>query len=386
MDTRTLIGTVIRRRAWLLRRLDARKLLNLAAATRDFLLKRETVRSLPSIVKIDISPLCNLRCTVCVHASSDGDLALAAQVFDPKHKMSLEHFSRLIDQLEGRTTAVSLYYLGDPLVHPDLDAMCRVAADAGLQVHISTNLSFGLRDERIRSLVESGLSHLTVCVDGLSQEKYQRTRVGGNIARVLDNLKRICHHREAIGSKLPRIEAQYIRYQHNADEEEAARRLCAELGVDEFDSFWGALDNWTGREPENYDVLAPRPSGRKPLCYWPHFSTVVKYNGDLIPCCTFRQGVQYVPNADARVFGNVFEQGLERIWNSPAYQQARRLVSNPSRADAEPELREHFCFACPELYVTTFSGTTLWANQVKFEEVYDLDERGKPRRRDRRAP
>ena len=77
--------------------------------------------------------------------------------------------------------AVSMYYLGDPLMHPDLDEMCRITSNGGLNAHISSNFSFSLTDERLRSLVLSGLTHLTVCVDGFSHETYSRTRVGGRL-------------------------------------------------------------------------------------------------------------------------------------------------------------------------------------------------------------
>jgi MoaA/NifB/PqqE/SkfB family radical SAM enzyme len=381
MHWKQLLRSVTRRRSWLFGGVDARKAANLAVAAKDFALKRETTRALPVIVKIDISPLCNLRCTACVHADPNGNPTLERQVFAPGHKMTVEQFGRIIDELRGKTAAVSLYYLGDPLAHPDLDAMCRVAADAGLQVHISSNFSFGLKDERIRSIVESGLTHLTVCIDGLSQEKYQRTRVGGNIERVIHNLRRLCAYRAEIGSRNPRVEVQYIKFQHNVDEIEAARRLCDELGVDEFASFWGDLHNWTDRDPEHYDVIGPRAAKALPLCYWPHFSTVIKWNGDVIPCCTHRQGAQHASGADARVFGNVFEKSLAEIWNSPDYQRARRLVSDPTRSQREPELRNHFCDACHVLFETNRRETALWANEHSFEELFAVSAKGKPVRR-----
>lgn len=381
MDTKLLVASVMRRRAWLFGRMDARRALNLAGATKDFALKRETMRALPAMVKIDISPLCNLRCTACVHADPNGNPTLEKQVFEPKHKMTVEQFQRIVDQIGGRATSVSLYYLGDPMVHPDLDRMCRIAADAGLQVHISTNFSFGLKDDRIRSIVQSGLSHLTVCIDGLTQEKYQRTRVGGNIGRVVNNLRRVSQVRKELGRKYPLIEVQYIMFQHNLEEVEQARKLCEELGVEQFSTFWGDLHNWTDRDPGNFDVIGPRPAKALPHCYWPYFSTVVKYNGDVIPCCTHRQGMQYAPGADARVFGNVFDKDLAEIWNSPEYRQARRIVSDPTRSDSEPELKNHFCDACPVLFETTRNDAARWANQARFEDVYALNEKGKPVRK-----
>lgn len=383
MNVKQLVQTTWRRRTWLFRRLDARKMANLLRATRDFALKRETTNALPAVVKIDISPICNLRCTVCVHADPGGSDLLERQVFAPGHKMTVEQFREIIAQLRGRTTSVSLYTWGDPLTHPDLDAMCRIAADAGLQVHISTNFSFKLSDGRIRSIVESGLSHLTVCVDGLSQENYQKTRVGGRIDRVLHNLERVCRVRRELGRRDPLVEVQFIKFRHNIHELEAARELVLGYGVDAFSSFWGALHNYADREPENYRVIAPLKKGLVPRCFWPHYSMVVKYNGDVIPCCEHRMAAQHAPGADARVFGNVFEKGVEEIWNSRDYRLARRLVSDPGRSEREPELKKHFCDGCFVIFETDLHKNGRWGNRDHFEDVYELDERGKVVRRPR---
>lgn len=381
MNTRVMLYTTWRRRHWLFVRLTAARIWNMVVGGWHFLRKDERVSSLPAVVKIDISPICNLRCTVCVHADSNGRDELERQVFAPGHKMSVERFSEIIDQVKGRTQTVSLYTWGDPLTHPDLDAMCRVAADAGLQVHISTNFSFGLKDDRIRSIVDSGLTHLTVCVDGLSQAKYERTRVGGNIERVLHNLRRVLDVRRKLGRSFPKVEIQYIKYQHNLDEVEPARRLGEEMGVDQFAEFWGALHNYADREPDQYATLGPKKNQLLPQCYWPHFSMVIKYNGDVIPCCEHRMAAQHMQGGDARVFGNVFESSVAEVWNGEKYREARRIVSNPEVVNAEPELRNHFCDGCFVIFDTEIAKTARWANQNRWEDVFEMDSRGHPRRK-----
>lgn len=381
MNTRVLIQTTWRRRHWLFVRLRPAHVWNLLLGVWAFVRKQERVRQLPSVVKIDISPICNLRCTVCVHADPNGSDALERQKFAPGHKMSVGQFREIIDQIRGRTATVSLYTWGDPLTHPDLDEMCSIAYEAGLQVHISTNFSFSLKDDRIRSLVSSGLTHLTVCVDGLSQEKYERTRVGGRIDRVIDNLRRVVRFRRELGRDLPKVEIQYIKFQHNLDELETARTLGAEIGADQFADFWGALHNYADREPENYATLGPKPNRILPQCYWPHFSMVIKYNGDVIPCCEHRMAAQHMTGGDSRVFGNVFESGVAEIWNGHAYREARRIVSNPQVVAAEPGLRRHFCDGCFVIFNTEIKKTARWASDHAWEDVFEMDDRGRPRRK-----
>jgi len=381
MNTKVMLETTWRRRQWLFSRLRPRHVWNYLLGGLGFVLKRERVSNWPAVVKIDISPICNLRCTVCVHADPNGRDMLARQEFAPGHKMSVEQFRRIIDEIRGRTATVSLYTWGDPMTHPDLDEMCRIAHEAGLQVHISTNFSFKLKDERIRSLVESGLSHLTVCVDGLSQQKYEKTRVGGRIEWVLDNLRRVLETRRALGREFPKVEVQFIKFQHNVDELEAARKLTSELGVEEFADFWGALHNYADREPELYETLGPRPNRALPQCYWPHFSMVIKYDGDVIPCCEHRMAAQHMKGGDARVFGNVFRTSVAEVWNGEEYRKARRIVSNPEVVNAEPELRKHFCDGCFVIFDTTIAKNARWANAHAWEEVFAPDERGRPVRR-----
>ena len=130
-----------------------------------------------------------------------------------------------------------------------------------------------------------------------------------------------------------------------------------------------------------FEVIGPRPEKNLPHCYWPYFSTMIKYNGDVIPCCTHRQGMQYAPGADSRVFGNVFDKDFAEIWNSPEYQQARRIVSDPTRSDSEPALKNHFCDSCPILFETTRNENAHWADRSSFEDLYTLNEKGKPIRK-----
>jgi len=341
------LGEKWRRKGWFLDNMTARKLGNLCLAGAEYLTRRDTMRAWPLVVKIDISPLCNLHCTVCVHAEPNGETYLEKQSFKARQRMSVPEYQRIIDQIQGRSMAVSLYYLGDPLVHPDVDAMCGIARRAGLNVHLSTNFSFHWDDDRVRRHAESGVTHLTVCVDGLSQEKYARTRVGGHIAMVLSNLERLLKHRNERKMKYPKVEVQYLVYDHNKDEIRPAIQLFRDIGVDQVCLREGGTTNWASY---GYEIKSPHENRALPQCEWPHFFMLVKYNGDVIPCCLHRTGDQYAREGETRAVGNVFQSGIREIWNSPAYRQMRRLVSNPRRAASEPGADEGFCHGCPAVY------------------------------------
>jgi MoaA/NifB/PqqE/SkfB family radical SAM enzyme len=365
-----------RRRSWIFANLTPRKLANLVIACAQFVLKSERPRAWPVIVKVDITPLCNLRCTVCVHAtpSEASSPELRRQSFDRRQLMSVEQFRRIVNEISGKSIAISMYYLGDPLMHPDLDRLCATAWKGDLNTHVSTNFSLSLSDERIRRLVESGLTHLTVCVDGLRQELYERTRVGGRIDLVLNNLERLMACRRRLHRAYPKVEVQYILFRHNLNDLEQAKAQFEALGIDQFTTFWGDLGNYTDSVPGRFTVLEPKDNFVLPRCFWPHFMLQIKYDGDVIPCCSYRQGLQYTDSDDKRVVGNVFRDGVWKVWDSREYRRLRRLVSNPQRVRREVDLSATFCHGCAALFATD-AGPSRLANQYNWEDVYEYDGR-----------
>jgi MoaA/NifB/PqqE/SkfB family radical SAM enzyme len=344
------LSSARRRQGWILDGLTPRKAWNLVLACASYALRSKRAFHVPVVVKVDTAPACNLRCTVCVHADAHGREALEKQVLGGSQRMSVEDFRGIVAEVAGRACAVSLYYIGDPYAHPQIDELCRIARDAGLNVHLSTNFSFAFSDARIRRIVDSGVTHLTVCVDGLRQEAYERTRVGGRIDRVLSNLERVLKVRKELGRKYPKVEVQYIKFPHGASDVDEARELCARWGVDTFTEFWGALHNYSDHAPGTYDVFGPKPNGWLPLCQWPHLATLVRFDGQVIPCCEYRQAEQYRPDKDVKSLGQAFGGGLLKTWRSAGYAAARRLVSRP--ASAAKGLEDHFCHGCPLIFAT----------------------------------
>ncbi|MDJ0719286.1 MAG: SPASM domain-containing protein [Prochloraceae cyanobacterium] len=355
------------------------KLMNVGIGGIHFATKSEKVWAMPSGLKIDISPLCNLHCTACLHAHPNGNETLEKQVFKAEHKMTLSQFERVINEIKGKTSLVTLHYFGDPYTHPHVDEMCRIASDAGLNTHINTNFNFAFTDDRIKQIVQSGLTHLTVCVDGLSQENYQLTRVGGRIKTVLSNLKRVCSFKREYGQAYPKVEVQYLKFQHNIDELEKATQIFQEIGVDQMTNYWGMLSNYSDNDLGKYNIFEPRKKKLLPRCLWPYFDLVIRYNGDVIPCCNnHRNGLQHTTTGDPLVLGNIFETSIYDVWNSAKYQKLRRFVSNPELVKLETELKETFCYGCNKLFDNDRSKNYKCAKDYKFEDLYTISQNGIP--------
>jgi len=72
---------------------------------------------------------------------------------------------------------------------------------------VNSNFNAPVDGER---LVRSGLDHLVISGDGITQEVYEKYRVDGKINLVLDNLRKIVNAKKKYGSKLPYIEWQCL--------------------------------------------------------------------------------------------------------------------------------------------------------------------------------
>ncbi len=78
---------------------------------------------------IEISNACNLSCTFCPSPSIKGF----------RQWMSQERFERTLDSLQGVVDQVYLHVLGEPLLHPELEAFIEACAERDLRVNLTTN-------------------------------------------------------------------------------------------------------------------------------------------------------------------------------------------------------------------------------------------------------
>lgn len=114
---------------------------------------------------VQVTERCNLHCAHCFVSST--------QVGED---MSLQAFTGVVlPRLErARVERVTLTG-GEPFVHPDLLAMCRVVVDRGLPLGLCTNAT-QTNDEQIAELAALGGVHVNVSFDGFRPESHGKFR------------------------------------------------------------------------------------------------------------------------------------------------------------------------------------------------------------------
>ena len=134
---------------------------------------------------IAITTVCNLSCAWCYRFDSH-----YKQTLDKE--MSVDTFTKIIDNTEGRFRLIHLAGLGEPTMHPQLCELIKIALRKTDKVKITTNGTF-LNPEILAKLDEAGLTHIEVSIDSFSTEELTRLR-GSNLPELVENLKFINDH------------------------------------------------------------------------------------------------------------------------------------------------------------------------------------------------
>ncbi|WP_232502790.1 radical SAM/SPASM domain-containing protein [Solidesulfovibrio magneticus] len=131
----------------------------------------------PSRLFVEVTSRCNLRCAMCVKHSGHGVQA--------EGDMSPETF-RALEPAFPHLDALVLNGIGEPLLHPRLEAFIQTAKQAMPStgwVGFQTNGHL-LTRARATSLFAAGLDRIFLSVDAASQELFQAVRAGGSLGHV----------------------------------------------------------------------------------------------------------------------------------------------------------------------------------------------------------
>jgi MoaA/NifB/PqqE/SkfB family radical SAM enzyme len=122
----------------------------------------------PGYLQFAITNICNADCDFCGFARSK---------FDPKARRSvtLDEAHRAIDLAVKNHIGYLLFVGGEPMVHRDLRAMTRYAAERGIHPMICTNGALWT-DNNLRGLVSDGLTSAIMSIDAHDMAKHEQNR------------------------------------------------------------------------------------------------------------------------------------------------------------------------------------------------------------------
>jgi MoaA/NifB/PqqE/SkfB family radical SAM enzyme len=122
----------------------------------------------PGYLQFAITNICNAKCDFC---------GFAVDRFDPKKRRSvtLEEARDVIDIAVKNHIGYLLFVGGEPLVHKDLRAMTRYAAQRGIHPMICTNGSLWT-EQNMQDLASDGLTSVIMSIDAHDVAKHEKNR------------------------------------------------------------------------------------------------------------------------------------------------------------------------------------------------------------------
>jgi len=268
--------------------------------------------ALPEGIAIETIMGCNLRCPMCAVPNPATEMN-GRQVT----LMSMEMFHSIIDQISDRPRAVMLTIMGEPLLHPRIVDFVSITKQAGHHAALITNGTKLTRDRSL-ALLDAGLDHLTMSVDGFTKATYERQRVGGTYETVRRNLDDLIQVNAERGNPM-RIDLNYVVTDGTAHEQEDFYRAFAPR-VRTINFL--PLTDWGGQLQIPSALGKPaRAAGRqRAVCYALWGTMFISAEGRAMLCCAdFRQETE---------LPTVAERPLLDIWRTDIQAHRRKHVND----------------------------------------------------------
>lgn len=293
------------------------------------LLRRNIHWGKPISISVEPTTSCNLSCPECPSGLK--------KFTRPIGKINLPDFELILAQMAKHLQYITLYFQGEPLLHPQFTEFVQLAKDKKITVATSTNAHF-LNRETAKKVVECGLDRLIISLDGTDQETYVKYRRGGDFEKVISNIKTMVEVRKESKSKHPFLELQFLVLKHNEHQIQEIKKMGAELGIDkvvlktaqvyefeEGNDFIPDLDKYARYKKQDdgtYQIKNKLPN----KCFRMWSGCVITWDTQVVPCC-------FDKDADYR-FGNLKNQDFNKIWRNDDYQNFRnQILQDRSKID-----------------------------------------------------
>lgn len=273
----------------------------------------------PSIIRIEPSGACNLKCRHCPTGSS---MLYDEPLREGRGIMDQNIFRIVLNQIASMksVSTIVLYLGGESLLNRDLPEMVRaiISETSVKDIELVTN-GMLLNKEISIKLIESGINRIQVSIDGRTPEENDQLRCGARYEVIRDNVLHL--------SKLApgKISISNVIIADSIDELRLEPVLPDFLKLDfpgiAISSYFAM--KWPGQKADWIEKGGFRTVNfgytNQTKCVMPFKEISIRWNGDVVMCC--------YDIASGNVLGNVRDSSLLDIWNSKEYRNVRKSIA-----------------------------------------------------------
>ncbi len=241
-------------------------------------------------VYIEITNICNMRCSFC-HGHSRAP-----------RQMTIEEFTLILDKLKGRTKYIYYHLMGEPLTHPQLAEFVKLANRFGYRSIITTNGT--LLHTQKDALLDAGVHKVNLSVHSFEGENAD---AHAQYIRKLAEFAKSAAEKSTItvfrlwnkGFDGGKNDAVFKLLKESIPGEWAENtrgiRICDKIHLE-----WGERFEWPDSSAEI--------KGDRFSCYGLRDHFGILSDGTVVPCCLDSDGVI--------ALGNIFSDDLDSILHS----------------------------------------------------------------------
>lgn len=264
-----------------------------------------------SRVYVEITDICNRNCSFCPGTKRQ------------PRRMSIDEFKIVAAKLQNITKYLYFHVMGEPLTHPELADLIRIARENGYRPAITTNGT--LLSKRGKEIVEAGIYKVNISVhsfeEGKTEDYVQYIKNCLDFADYASQngvltVLRLWNLGYDKGRNIDTLAMLHEKFPHEWTQGTRGARIRDKLHLE-----YGERFEWPDMEAED--------RGNSVFCYGlkDHFGILC--DGRVIPCCLDREG--------AITLGNIFEdtQTVKEMLSSP---RALAMREGFTRREATEEL------------------------------------------------
>jgi radical SAM protein with 4Fe4S-binding SPASM domain len=318
------------------------------AQTKEKLLRGEKmvmVKNLPVEVSIEVSKRCNIHCRMCTQPIA---LKETIKTYGTAHLDFNMELYRKVECFLPQAIFFFLVGIGEPLISRDYFSILKASSKYVLFSWTYTN-GLLLTPERIKVIIASGLTRITVSISAGSNEKYAEIHKGGKMEELLENIAQFAAIKKELNVSSPELSVNFVAMKDNIQELPLLVKRLAPYGIGTIEvkpearitegSFTNTstqIDPVIIRETEqlaegagiivnwyHYDVSQSRkkPFQELGICLQAFRTIHINTLGNVYPCCAGE-----TLGRDSLILGNLYEQSFEEIWNGKKIQKLRRRL------------------------------------------------------------
>ena len=288
----------------------------------DLATKLKMIPKHPLQIDFELNYSCNFSCKMCTWSVEN------AKNRGKSTWLDFNIYKSIIDQgVKKGLKSIRLNYINEPLIRKDITKFIQYAKNAGvLDIYFSTNGSL-LTPKISEALLESGLTRIQVSIDATTKNTFDKVRQGGDFDAVVRNTENFIKYRNSKKKELPTVRVNFVRTEVNKHE------------LDDFISFWKNKADCIGIQ-DLVNIMNPNTASKKGKvfnCAQPFYHMTVRYDGTLLPCCTFfgaklplsrlksQKNISNEKNLNNIDLNSLKTMDIEETWNSKEINELRDI-------------------------------------------------------------